>query len=126
MLCLSNACLYDKLCSNKQACAEIFWHVYEKKNYFICRKRKFLTDYSWFGSNISQTQGPLSFVFDVAVFYFSRASFYAGFHVSNFPLGGFFICFWGSFGIICVFLAFFAKCLLQKCEYVLPEHCMFT
>ena len=39
--------------------------------------------------------------------------------------GRFFVCFWGNFGIICFFKAFFAKCLMQKCECVVPEQCMF-
>ena len=50
-------------------------------------------------------------------------SMFSGFEVSR---GGFFVCFWGNFRIICFFKAFLAKCLRQKCEYVVPEQCMFT
>ena len=64
-------------------------------------------------------------LFDISVFLLLTCvilSMFSGFKVSR---GGFFVCFWGNFGIIFFFLILFYKCLRQKCEYVVPEQCMF-
>ena len=48
---------------------------------------------------------------------------FSGFKVSR---GGFFSLFLREFRDKLRFLVFFANCLMQKCEYVVPEQCIFT
>ena len=47
------------------------------------------------------------------------------FMFQNFPWRSFAL-FSGEFCDNLRFLAFFAKCLMQKCEYVVPAQCIFT
>ena len=106
MLCPGIACLDDKLCSINQACTE-FFGTFIRKRIGLSVKTKVPNRLLLVLGVIShRTKSP--FVLFLSFLFFTpQVRHFSCFHVSKFPLGGIFLCFWGNFGIIFFFIKFF-------------------
>ena len=114
---------YAEIASHVQM---VFWQLYLKKKIEYLLETKVSNRILLVLGVISlRTKSPFIFFWHFCFLLVTCVilSMFSGVEVSR---GGFFVCFWGNFGIICFFRAFLAKCLRQKCEYVMPEQCMFT
>ena len=103
MLYLSNACFIDILFRNNQPCSEGFFAVLlEKKIEYLLETKVSNRLLLVLGVISPRAKSPF-ILFDISVFLLLTCvilSMYLGFEVSR---GGFFVCFWGNFGIICFF-----------------------
>ena len=104
MLYLSNACFIDILFRNNQPCSEgFFLQSYLKKKIEYLLETKVSNRLLLVLGVISPRAKSPFILFDISVFLLLTwviLSMFSGFKVSR---GGFFVCFWGNFGIIFFF-----------------------
>ena len=107
------------------ASLEVFFNtIISKKNYYLLETK--VSNRLLLVLGVISPRAKSPFIFLTFLFFTPHVRHFK--HVFGFRSfqGRIFFCFWLTFGIICLFKALLAKCLMQKCECVVPEQCMFT